>query len=180
MCACVLPRDPCVCMSEAAMPTRETASEDGVRGGSFPKGRWFATVVQRSAFCGPTFNRRHSNDVELLHRMATQTLTHPPKCRRQLIYLCNLHPRPAHLTPKTIARQRMCVCVCVCVWMTWLNAGCSEPRAPVAECVLSVCCCVLGVLVSDPGLCCSLRCRIRRLLWQILQVCTHCLYCTVL
>ena len=40
--------------------------------------------------------------------------------------------------------------------MTWLNPGCSEPRAPVAECVLSVCCCVLGVLVSDPGLCCSL------------------------
>ena len=36
-----------------------------------------------------------------------------------------------------------CVCVCVCVC--------------VAECVLSVCCCVL---VSDPGLCCSLRCRI--------------------
>ena len=27
--------------------------------------------------------------------------------------------------------------------MTWLSAGCSEPRAPVAECVLSVCCCVL-------------------------------------
>ena len=42
--------------------------------------------------------------------------------------------------------------------MIWLNAGagCSEPRAPVAECVLSVCCCVLRVLVSDPGLRCSL------------------------
>ena len=26
--------------------------------------------------------------------------------------------------------------------MTGLNPGCSEPRAPVAECVLSVCCCV--------------------------------------
>ena len=34
----------------------------------------------------------------------------------------------------------MCVCVCVCVRMTWLNPSCSEPRAPVAECVLSVCC----------------------------------------
>ena len=40
--------------------------------------------------------------------------------------------------------------------------------------------CVLRVLVSGPGLRCSLRCRIRRLLWQILQVYTHCLYCTVL
>ena len=40
--------------------------------------------------------------------------------------------------------------------MTWLNPGCSEPRVPVAECVLSVCRCVLDVLVSDPGLYCSL------------------------
>ena len=38
--------------------------------------------------------------------------------------------------------------------------------------------CVLRVLVSGPGLWCSLRCRTGRLLWQTLQVYTHCLYCT--
>ena len=68
---------------------------------------------------------------------------------------CNLYFMP--LDPGT------CVYVCVCGWvggcgcvggggMTWLNPVCSEPRAPVAECVLSVCCCVLRVLVSGPGL----------------------------
>ena len=31
--------------------------------------------------------------------------------------------------------------------MTWLNPGCSEPRAPVAECILSVLLCVACVSV---------------------------------
>ena len=64
--------------------------------------------------------------------------------------------------------------------MTGFNPGCSEHRAAVAECVSSWCCCVLGVLVFDPGLCCTLRCRMSRFPWQILEVCTHCLYHTIL
>ena len=51
--------------------------------------------------------------------------------------------------------------------MTWLDPGCSEPRAPVAACVLSVCC-VSWCLV----LICAAVCAGK--LWR--QVYTHCLY----
>ena len=65
--------------------------------------------------------------------------------------------------------------------MIRLNPGCSDPRAPVAECFLSVLLCVGYVLVSGPGLRCSLRCRIRRLSRSgKYSTCPHFLYCTVL
>ena len=91
-------------------------------------------------------------------------------------------PYPNDVVISGTARGLVCVCVCLCVcvvvptvppgafvstlvicWFLFPSLNvcvCVKPRAPVAECGLSVCCCVLGVLVCDPSLCHSLRDKI--------------------
>ena len=61
--------------------------------------------------------------------------------------------------------------------MTWLNPGCSEPRAPIAACFPSVCCLCWFLVLVCAAVCAAGPEATSGKFWR--QVCTHCLYSTV-